>query len=218
MVIRTLIDECRTRAGENRGVEIGIGNDWFSGYSGLNPLGPGFGVPSIDTVQRQACLSEHFSETQQFTWLRADVSGFRQPMNRDILNLRRNHQVNYSLGEEKSPREAQAISHLDEKQIQLVTADGKIQSRIKFYLSDRQSEVMDSTSCMVRLDRETQSRGLSIEQTYLLTTLIRDAATHQLRSIDLSINTSGENLLLDQLRSIQFREHQKGSVWTNRQS
>lgn len=218
LVAAVLIDACQQAVTSEQPLQFGAGSNWDTGYSGLPPLGPGVGIPSFDTLLCQTLEAKEFATTQQFTWFRVRVSEFRPPINREFLNLRRSSKVQYVVGSSRPQRIAQSLSHLDEKQIRLVDMQGNITATLELYLSDRHAEVMESDSCMVRLDQETQDKGLTNQQMYLLTTLIRDAASHQLRYVNLSVAVDGEHQLLHQLRSIQFEVVQSGSIWSQRGS
>jgi hypothetical protein len=214
-VATALLESASKTASGNLAVELGVGgvDGWNYGYSGISPLGPGVGVPATDLLQTQVARSLGFTATRSFSWFRVAVSNFRPPISRDIVNLRRTSQVRYSVAPCCDLRTAQSRTHLDEKRISLIQAGRSSKESLDFFLTDQHSEVMESDCCMVALDSETQERGLSSEQLYLLSTLIRDAASHQIRYVDTSFQTDTAGLLIDQLRSIQFFEQLSGAIW-----
>ena len=195
-------------------VQLGVGDDWIHGYGGVDPLGPGVGV--LDTDRELAAVAEQFGFTpsSRFVWMEGAVRDFRFPMNRDFMQLRRVTQTRYTVGHVREVRRSQAYSHLDPKRIALLEGGGVERCHLNFFLSDQHAEVMQPHRCLVLLDQEMQSEGMSSDALYLLACLVRDAASHQLQFVDLTIQSDGEGLVIDQLRSLQFVQTRTGAVWS----
>lgn len=195
-------------------VQLGVGDDWIHGYGGVDPLGPGVGV--VDADRELSAVAERFGFTpsSRFVWMEAAVSDFRFPMNRDFMQLRRITQTRYSVAHVREVRRSQAYSHLDPKRVALFEGGGFERCHLNFFLSDQHAEVMQPHRCLVLLDQKMQRDGMSSDALYLLACLVRDAASHQLHFVDLTIQCDGEGLVIDQLRSLQFDQTRAGAVWS----
>ena len=194
-------------------VQPGVGDDMTHGYGGMDPLGPGVGVLESDRDLLEVAEEIGLMPTCRFTLLEASVADFRFPMNRDFMQLRRITQTRYTVSPVGEGKRAQAASHLDPKRISLIGAGGIEKCHLNFYLSDQHAEVMQPYRCMVRLDRAMQEEGMDSEALYLLASLVRDAASHQLRYVDLTVEADGERFVIDQLRSLQFKRVRTGAIW-----
>lgn len=194
-------------------IQVGAGDEWEYGYSGLDPVGPGIGIYGQDTTAKSFLTDNGFHEDATWEWFRVDVASFRMPVNREFLQLRRSTTVQYGPQVNRNQRFARAITHLDARRVILSDRSGGELDSLLFYLSENEVEVMPSNTCMLHLDIETQQQGLSTSQVYLVASLIQDAATHHLRYIDLSISSIDSGMLIDQLRSLQFQQYASGSAW-----
>lgn len=209
-----LIEEAITRVVSLGGqtLEAGVIRDQSFGYAGLDPIGHGVGILDSDFRVGEALQVAGFQAERVALAMTAVVPGFRPPVSRELLQLRRSSHVEMVAFNFENSRTAAAMSHLDVESHRLVDRAGEVLAEVRFWFSDPEAQVMNPSQVIVDLG-DTQRRGkLEPPEVYLLGTSIQAAARRNILSVQSAVDEDQSELLAD-LGSLQFQPTQRGTRW-----
>jgi hypothetical protein len=209
-----LIEEAITRVVSLGGqtLEAGVIRDQSFGYAGLDPIGHGVGILDSDFRVGEALQVAGFQADRVALAMTAAVPGFRPPVSRELLQLRRSSHVEMVAFNFENSRWAAAMSHLDVESHRLVDRAGEVLAEVRFWFSDPEAQVMNPSQVIVDLG-DTQRRGkLEPPEVYLLGTSIQAAARRNIHSVQSAVDEDQSQLLAD-LGSLQFQPTQRGTRW-----
>ena len=194
-------------------ISVGPMRDALLGYSGLEPLGHGIGIPATD-VRTASLLSRNaYSPERSITRLTAMTNPYRLPVSREALQLRRSTRLQTEHWFPADPRQASAMAHLDIENFQLINhRTDEVLATVNLWFSDPEAQVMSCANTILDLN-EIHSRG-SIEpaESFLIGTVIQSLANRRVFSIETAVD-SQQSELIDQLTSLHFQNVEQGQRW-----
>ncbi len=209
-----LIEEAIKRIAASGGqtVEAGVIRDHSFGYAGLDPVGHGVGILDADIRVGQALQAAGFHPDRVALAMTAAVPGFRPPVSREALQLRRSSHVEMVAFNFQDSRTAAAMSHLDVETHRLVDRAGDVLAEIDFWFSDPEAQVMNPSLMIADLGSAQRRGKLEPPEVYLLGTSIQAAARRNILSVQSAVDEDQSELLAG-LGSLQFQPTQRGTCW-----
>ena len=210
-LVQELIRETVQRVPPNAGSEIqaGISDPASAGYAGLTPTGPGIGIPTSDTRVNSCLESAGFQKQTSRVRLQASVTGFRPPVNRAAMQLRRSSRVAQRTTYPESARMARSMSHLDIANFQLIDRTDEQLASIDFWLGDPEAEVMQPTAAILDLQN---LAALEATETYLLCNAIQALGQQRIGFIETVVDPERAALIAS-LEALGFQKFDEGAVW-----
>lgn len=209
-----LIAAAATRA-EQRGVRrlsVGVIRDSRYGLAGLPPVGYGVGVADADQRLVTALQRSGFQPVQRAIRYTGSVSGYRPPINRDVVQLRRTTDIQVVSIIDETPSSAAALSHLDVEAHQLLDRDGAKITAIRMWFSDLDAKVMSPAVAIAELPAAEVSQPLSGAEAYLLSTIIGSLSIRGIAVVETVIDEEHTELA-SQLETLQLAPGDRGARW-----
>ena len=194
-------------------VHVGAVCDQQFGLAGLNPIGHGIGIPAQDFRTTSILGERGYSGQRMIQRMTASVSGYRPPVSRDAMQLRRTSQISMVGYAHADERSAAAMSHLDVEMHRLVDRNGTVLARVNLWFSDPEAEVMNPIMTILDLTTLESDQQLTAAESYLIGTAIQSLVARGIAVVETAVE-SDRLILLDQLRSLQFVSSDFGIVWT----
>ncbi len=204
--------ENQSDAGESNRIEVGIVCDSRFGLAGLDPIGHGIGIPSHDFRITSVLAARGYSQVQSVQRMSASVAGYRPPVNRDAVQLRRSTKMNLIGYQHPDERAATAMSHLDIATHQLVDRSGSELARMNLWFSDPEAEVMNPAMAILDLSTAEAVGKLSASESYLIGTVVHSLAARGVSLVETVIDPSQE-VLWTEIQSLGFTGGETGSRW-----
>ena len=218
-VATQLIDAAVTRLvamGASK-IRVGVARDHRYGFAGLNPVGYGIGIPQVDSRIGTLLNNCGFSTEVTFQRLSATVQGYRPPVSRDAIQLRRSTQVDMVEFSHADQRSAAAMSHLDVEMLRLIDRTQTVLARIHLWFSDPEAEVMNPAMAIIDLSSRQSPDQLLSEEAYLCATAIQSLVARGIAVAETVVDTNHSELL-EQLRGLNFQATDCGDVWVKQLS
>jgi hypothetical protein len=190
-------------------IEVGTAQDSLLGYGGLAPVGHCFGIPKRDQVVARLLAEQGFQPSEDFVRLLVTVPGYRPPVSREGLQLRRISRVERQKRVPHDLRQASSMSHLDIETFRLLDRTNKELAQLDLWFSDAEAEVMSPGTVILDLAR---TGVMSPEQMYLLGATIVSLSDRRISNVEAVIR-SDAHVLQNQLQSLQFQIADEGSIW-----
>ena len=193
-------------------IRAGIAQDRSFGLAGLNPIGYGIGIPQFDTSLTSPLSSRGYSKVKSFQRVSATVTGYRPPVSRDAMQLRRSTQVDVVNFSHSDHHTAAAMSHLDIEMMCLVDRNQNVLARAHLWFSDPEAEVMNPAMAIIDLFSRQSPDQLSSTEMYLYATSIQSLVSRGTAVVESVVDISNTTLL-EQLKSLNFHPSDSGDVW-----
>ncbi len=213
-VIESLLAATENQIAESgsKRIQVGVVRDDVQGYTGLEPIGHGIGIPVADL--RTTALLQQFGylPKRSFVRMTASVHGYRPPVSREMLQFRRSSRIDHRTFTHQNPRHASGLSHLDVEVHRLLDRGGQQLADVKLWFSDPEAEVMSPS--MVILDiASAHDRGqLEPVERYLIGTLVQSLGQRRIESVETAVDRD-QTELVEQLSSLHFRITDEGVCW-----
>ena len=207
----TLLGEVLTRCEDLgvRGVDVGVSQDGWFGYAGLAPLGYGVGVPDFDVHNSQLLIQQGFEVKRTYCRWRASTMGYRLPVNRDVMQLRRSTTVEVDSALLNDCRQAQAYSHFDVCRYQLIDRGRNTLASLHALKSDPEAEVMSPSHAIIDLGK---CDDLGAPEAFLVSNTVMELQTQQINSVEIVVAEQNATLQ-QQLQRLNFQLDGRGSIW-----
>lgn len=194
-------------------VLVGVYADQRFGLVGLSPIGIGVGVPAHDFRTTSVLGQRGYSGQRMFQRMNVSVSGYRPPISRDAIQLRRMTEVSRVEYTHPDERSAAAMSHLDVEMHCLVDRNGQVLARVKLWLSDAEAEVMNPIMALLDLSTLESDQQLTSAESYLIGIVIQSLVGRGIAVVETAVE-SDRQTLMDQLKSLQFVAGDSGILWS----
>ncbi len=120
------------------------------GYQGLDPIGHGLGIDVADDRTNTLLESAGYQELKRIDRWELATSGYRPPVNRDLLMLRRSARVQREKSLPQLPSYAAAMIHLDIERHVLVDMITRVElAFVELWTSDPEAYVMPATEAII---------------------------------------------------------------------
>lgn len=193
-------------------IEVGIVCDNRFGLAGLDPIGHGIGIPSHDFRITSVLAARGYSKVQTVQRMLVSVAGYRAPVNRDAIQLRRSTQLNMIGYQHTDERSATAMSHLDIATHQLVDRSGAVLACVNLWFSDPEAEVMNPAMAILDLGSLEAADKLSVPESYLIGTVVQSLAARGVSVVETAIDPS-QQMLWTEIQALGFTGSETGSRW-----
>ncbi len=200
---------------ESSGVETilaGPLRDDQHGYAGLSPIGHGIGIPESESRIVQLLTRHGFSASRPTIRMTVSTQAYRMGVSREALQLRRSTRVSREPQTPSDPGLASAMAHFNIERHRLFDRSGNPLSSVGFWCSDPEAEVMCSDHAILDLDEAHQREGLQPPDAFLVATVLQSLSGRHVFSVETAIDSASVDLL-KQLKSLHFREQERGNVW-----
>ncbi len=206
------VEQSQARQGARR-VLVGVYADQRFGLAGLSPIGIGIGVPAHDFRTTSVLGQRGYSGQRMFQRMNVSVSGYRPPISREAMQLRRMTEVSRVEYTHPNERSAAAMSHLDVDMHCLVDRSGQVLARVKLWLSDAEAEVMNPIMALLDLSTLESDQQLTSAESYLIGIVVQSLVGRGIAVVE-TVVESDRQTLLDQLKSLQFVAGDSGILWS----
>jgi hypothetical protein len=177
-------------------VELSVGIHFQStwGYQGLEPIGHGLGIDVADDRTNTLLESSGYQEIKRIDRWEVLTTGYRPPVNRELLMLRRSAKVQRDKSSAQKPGYAAAMIHLEIERHVLVDLITRAElASVELWTSDPEAFVMPSTDAIIgswsHPSHTNQVNGDDIPLRYLVANLIAQLAERRIRSLHRSVAT-----------------------------
>lgn len=193
-------------------IRVGLVRDRKLGYAGLAPMGHGIGVSNFDAPAVEALTQRGYQSHSTNIRMQASVMGFRPPVSRQAMQLRRSARVRTEAFSYRNARQAASMSHLDVETHCLEDPSGNDLAKINLWFSDAEAEVMDPTMVVLDLDQAHESSELSTAESYLIGAVIQSLAERRISRVETAVDQK-KPALLEELGKLSFKPHDEGMAW-----
>lgn len=176
---------------------VGVHFQSRHGYQGLDPVGHGFGVDVADDRINTLLEAFDFQEKKRFDRWEVTTSGYRPPVNRDLLMLRRTTKMRRETSSFLPPDLAAGMIHLDIERQALVDLRTNITlATVDLWTSDPEAFVMPMSEAILGdWSHPSQPTEISTDDTplrYLLSSVIPMLQDRRIRSLQRSVATDNK--------------------------
>lgn len=198
-------------------MQVGLVRDQAQGYAGLDPIGHGIAIPSMDARTTELLRNAGFSSDGEIIRMTASTHGYRPPVSRDSMQFRRSSQISTQTHVYDQPRRAAAMSHLDVESTRLLGNAGDEIAALKLWYSDPEAEVMDPSMAIIELS-DAHGRGYLIPgEIYLIGASIQALERRRVMSVETSVDANKPELI-EQLEKLKFHPGDQGAQWEKKYS
>lgn len=203
----------RIESSRCRRIDAGLLRDDQFGYAGLAPIGHGIGILETDSRITSLLSESGFSSSKSATRMTVSTQAYRVPISRESLQFRRSTRCSCETPSLDDPRQASAMAHFDIERHQLFDRGENRLASVDLWCSDPEAEVMRSDNAILDIRQAYQRGSLDPPEAFLVATVLQSLAERHVYWVETSVDD--EHLQLrDQLKSLQFREQERGAVWT----
>jgi hypothetical protein len=195
-----------------RQIRVGLVRDSKLGYAGLNPMGHGVGVSNFDGPTVEALTQRGYQSYSTTLRMQVSVTGFRPPVSREAMQLRRSARVRVEPFSHNSARRAASMSHLDVETHRLEDPAGNDLAKVNLWFSDAEAEVMDPTMVILDLHQPHESGELSGAESYLIGAVIQSLSQRRISRVETAIDQKKSGLL-EELGKLSFKPSDEGMAW-----
>jgi hypothetical protein len=196
-----------------RCIEVGPHRDTYCGYAGLDPVGHGIGIPTIDARTSSLLSRRGYSTGINVSRMTATTSTFRPAVNRDWLQLRRTTRLDRQSRTPKQSRTASAMAHFDIEHHRLIDhRSTKELATIDIWISDPEAQVMSCSKAIFDLSEIHQRGEITVEEGFLISSLIQSLANRRVFSVETAIDCS-QTRLMEQLEALGLVDSERGNRW-----
>jgi hypothetical protein len=194
-------------------LRVGVVRDDQFGYAGLEPIGHGIGVPSADRPSTMLLEQLGYLPSGGVARMIASVAGYRPPVSRDAMLLRRTSRVQTVPSSPRDVRHAAAMSHLDVEIERLVEGPAAAErARVRLWCSDAEAQVMAPSAAILDIAEAHQRGRLEVAEGYLIATLVQGLAKRRIETVETAVD-SDRSELIEQLEKLQFECVERGTRW-----
>jgi len=193
-------------------LQVGVVRDQSFGLAGLDPIGHGVAVPQTDAATGRVLAAAGFAEQAELVRMAASTHGYRPPISRESMQLRRTSQVRTDNHFFDDARQASAMAHLDVETNRLFDRGGNQLANLDFWYSDPEAEVMNPTVAIVDLGEAYRRGRLETAELYLLGTILQSMEQRRVLVAETAIESDRAELI-NQLQSLRFQILYAGNRW-----
>ena len=193
-------------------IRVGVVRDDQRGYAGLEPIGYGIGIPLADYRMTGILQQAGFAPTPPILRLLASVEGYRPPVSREALQLRRSAKIRLNPELCLDPRKAAGLAHVDVEQAILTDASGVLLASVRLWLSDPEAEVMSPTTAILDLKTQHLSGSLEPAESFLIGSLFESLRQRNIQTVETAVDRE-KTQLVDQLTRLHFQTVDEGMCW-----
>ena len=175
-------------------ISIGVHSQSEWGYQGLEPIGHGFGVDVADDRTNTLLEAIGYHESKRMDHWEVSTAGYRPPINRDLLMLRRSTRIRSEAVKNLSPHLASAMVHLDVERHLLSDARTNAPlASVDLWTSDPEALVMPTSDAI--LASWSLPSPLTLEPyndiplRYLIASVVSELAERRIRTLQRSVET-----------------------------
>jgi hypothetical protein len=179
--------------------ELRVGVHYQSnwGYQGLEPIGHGVGIDMADDRTNTMLEGLGYHEARRIDRWEVATSGYRPPINRDLLAFRRSTSIQRDAAGLMTPHLAAAMVHLDIERHSLVDSRSRaVLAAVEIWTSDPEALVMPAGDAILGNWMVPQhGNQLETDDTalrYLIASLIPQLAERRIRSLQRSVATDNK--------------------------
>jgi len=175
-------------------ITVGVHSHSNWGYQGLEPIGHGFGVDVADDRTNTLLEALGYQETKRIDHWEVGTAGYRPPVNRDLLMLRRSTRIRCDKVPSPTPDFASAMVHLDIERHLLADARTSAPlASIDLWTSDPAALVMPVNHAILAAlslpNPPTVEPYNDIPLRYLIATVVSELAERRIRTLQRSVET-----------------------------
>lgn len=193
-------------------VVAGIVRDNHFGYAGLEPVGHGVGIPEFDRRSHQWLTQNGFEVSRRSVRMVASSEGYRPPISREAVQLRRTSKMDRRATTSADPRTASAMAHFDVDRYQLSDKSGSLLTSLDLWCSDPEAEVMKSSHALVDLNEAHERGTLEPAESFLLASMLQSLAERHIFSVETVVDDDRTELQ-KQLQTLHFQPQDAGHLW-----
>ena len=214
-----MIERDAAVAGMNE-LQIGVHFQSSWGYQGLDPIGHGVGIDIADDRTNTLLESLGYQETKRIDRWEVSTTGYRPPVNRDLLAFRRSTIIQRDPAGLLTPHLAAAMIHLDVERHSLVdTRTRAVLAAVDVWTSDPEAFVMPASEAIlghwVVPQHANQVETDDTALRYLIANLIPQLAERRIRSLQRSV-ASNNKLEATTLLATNFSRTNAGRILTKK--
>ncbi len=196
-------------------VHAGVVRDRQFGLAGLSPIGHGIGVPMLDLRMSSILQQRNYDQQRGVQRMTAMVAGFRPPVSRDSMQLRRTSERSFSDYLHPTARGAAAMSHLNIETHCLIDRAGTELSRLNLWFSDAEAEVMSPSQAILDLTEIRSDDGVSAADSYLIGSVVQSLGSLGIASVETAVDMN-QPVRMAQLEALGFTAGDQGIEWVKR--
>jgi len=202
----------RAREGGANRLSVGVVRDSSYGLAGLAPIGYGVGVPDVDHRLNDALRQFDCQVAERAVRFTVSVSGYRPPVNRDVIQFRRTTDINViPIIDDRSIASA-ALSHLDIEAHQLLDRGGNRITEVRMWFSDLEAKVMSPAVVIAELAAANSAHQLTAADSYLISAVIGSLSIRGIAVVETVIDEDA-TALASQLEALQMTLVDRGARW-----
>jgi len=175
-------------------LSVGVHFQSRHGYQGLDPVGHGLGVDVADDRTNTLLEALGYHETKRFDRWEVSTSGYRPPVNRDLLTLRRTTKIKRESSGFLPPDVAAGMIHLEiERQALIDLRTNIVLATVDLWTSDPEALVMPMSEAILggwsHPSQPTEMATNDIPLRYLISSVIPMLQDRRIRSLQRSVAT-----------------------------
>jgi len=194
-------------------IHVGAIRDRSFGLAGLKPIGHGIGVPMHDAHCASILNEQGYSKRQAVQRMTATVRGYRPPVSRETIQLRRSSQIVSGDVGHPNVRASAGMSHLDIETHRLDNRRGNELARLNVWFSDPEAEVMDPTRAILDMTTLESDDRISAAEGYLIGAIVQSLLVRGITTVETAIDLD-QQVLIEQLQTLWFEANDSGFGWT----
>lgn len=193
-------------------IRVGVVRDDQRGYSGLEPIGFGIGIPLSDYRTTGVLQQAGFNPMTPILRMLANVARYRPPVSREALQFRRAARVEMRPELSSNPRIAASLSHIDLERAVLLDSGGQQLACARVWFSDPEAEVMSPTAAILDIRNQHDAGKLQPADSFLIGSLVQSLAHRNIQTVETAVDRD-KTELVDQLQKLQFPTVDEGMCW-----
>jgi N-acetylglutamate synthase-like GNAT family acetyltransferase len=188
--------------------------DW-TGYAGLPPLGPGEGI--LDADRRAVALFQQagYSPQRRLTRYQIDLPGYRPPIDRALMALRRSTVLESALRLPSQWRHAAAFSHVDIERFTAKSRNGETVAWAEVLIGDPEAKIFPIGTAILDQWGSDASFDSQSAVRFIIANSLKELAARGLERVDAIADDRhpDRNHLL---RSLRFEPRDEGTLFSKR--
>ncbi len=189
-------------------------SDW-TGYAGLPPLGPGEGI--LDADRRAVALFQQagYAPQRRLTRYQIELAGYRPPVDRALMSLRRSTAVETGMHLPAQWRRAAAFSHVDIERFTAKGRNGETVAWAELLIGDPEAKIFPlGTAILDRWESEASFDPQAAVR-FIIANSLKDLAARRIERVEAIADDRhpDRNHLL---RSLRFEPRDAGTLFSKR--
>lgn len=182
------------------------------GLIGLPPLGPAYAVPNADRAAAGWMMHLGYTPAERIGRYRVDLSGFRPPVDRSQLQLRRSTALSSHRVLPDNLQAAAALVHIDIERFRSTSRGGEVCVEADFYLSAPEAQVFPAGHAFLADWKSVTAENREAATRFTLAAALGQLAERGVSKVEAGISdTDPEKAVL--LRALRFDLYDEGTVF-----